>query len=73
MADNTTTREDNAKKIERKEKPQQLAHKLAGDIFYIGSSSGKMLDKEDQKEEPLRAERSLQVYAKSPMCWKLTL
>ena len=33
MADNTTTKEDNTKKIERKEKTQQLAHKLAGDIF----------------------------------------
>ena len=52
MADNTTTREETAKKIKRKEKTQQLAHKLAGDIYFavnFVASSRKMSDKEDQK------------------------
>ena len=33
MYDNPTTREETSKKIERKEKPQHLAQKLARDIF----------------------------------------
>ena len=35
MANNPTTREENTEKIERKEKNQQLAHKLAGDIYFL--------------------------------------
>ena len=34
MADKPTTREETAEKVEHKEKPQQLAQKLAGDIFF---------------------------------------
>ena len=47
MADNLTTIEETADKIERKEKPQRLTQKLAGDIFSdnFGASSGKMSDK----------------------------
>ena len=35
MANNPTTREDIAENIDRKEKLQQLAHKLAGDIYFL--------------------------------------
>ena len=75
MADNTTTKEDNTKKIERKEKTQQLAHKLAGDIFccQLWILFRKNVRQIRLKIEPLRTERSPQVFAKRPRCWKITL
>ena len=74
-ADNPTTREETAKNIEHKERPQQRMQTFAGDIFSNISISpfGKILEKEDRKEEPSRTERSPQVVSKRPSCRKITL
>ena len=75
MADNPTTREDNTKNIQRKEKTQQLAHKLAGDIYFLTALNPppENVRQIRLKIEPSRTERNPQVFAKRPRCWKITL